>query len=98
MEGGYTERLGHGRACGEAGVFVGPASDDERLFGDAAILAVAQARRHVAPVLSTGTVSMRVNGRTLSVGERIFRLTGDGAFKMPADWKPVIEAGQNVDK
>jgi defect-in-organelle-trafficking protein DotC len=45
-----------------------------------------------APVLSTGTVSMRVNGRTLSVGERIFRLTGDGAFKMPADWKPVIES------
>lgn len=49
-----------------------------------------------APMLSTGTVSMRVDGRTLSVGERIFRLTGVGNFKDPKDWKPVIEAPLNT--
>lgn len=47
-----------------------------------------------APVLATGTVSMRVNGRTLSVGERIFRLTGAGSFRMPQGWKPKLEAPQ----
>lgn len=47
-----------------------------------------------APMLSTGEVSMRVNGRTLSVGERIFRLTGEGSFRTPKDWKPDLEAPQ----
>ena len=49
-----------------------------------------------APVLSTGVVSMRVNGRTLNVGERIFRLTGMGRFKLPGQWRPDIEAPVGV--
>jgi defect-in-organelle-trafficking protein DotC len=44
-----------------------------------------------APLLSTGTVSTQVDGRTLSVGQRVFRLVGQGSFKMPKEWKPVIE-------
>lgn len=43
-----------------------------------------------APILSTGTVSMKVDGRTLSVGERIFRLTSNGQFQSPKQWNPVI--------
>jgi len=27
----------------------------------------------------------------LSVGQRVFRLVGQGSFKMPKEWKPVIE-------
>jgi defect-in-organelle-trafficking protein DotC len=45
-----------------------------------------------APMLSTGTVSTQVEGRTLSVGQRIFRLVGQGGFNLPKEWKPVIEA------
>ena len=45
---------------------------------------------------ATGVVSMRVNGRTLNVGERIFRLTGVGGFKLPGQWKPDIEAPVSV--
>lgn len=45
-----------------------------------------------APILSTGEVGIRVEGRTLSVGERIFRLTDSGSFRMPKDWAPVIQS------
>lgn len=45
-----------------------------------------------APVLSTGVVGMKVDGRTLNVGERIFRITDAGGFKVPDRWKPDIEA------
>ena len=44
-----------------------------------------------APILSTGDVGVRVNGRTLNVGERIFRLTDAGSFKPAQHWKPVIQ-------
>ncbi len=43
-----------------------------------------------APILSTGSVAIRVNGRMLSVNERIFRLTNPAHFKTTNHWKPVI--------
>ncbi len=44
-----------------------------------------------APILSSGNVGVRVNGRTLNIGERIFRLTDAGSFNMQHHWKPVIQ-------
>lgn len=43
-----------------------------------------------APILSTGDVGIRVDGRTLSVGERIFRLTDPGSFREAKKWDPVV--------
>lgn len=48
-----------------------------------------------APLLSSGAVAIRVNGRTLSVDERIFRLTDPGHFVSPKKWTPVIRLVKN---
>ncbi|MEY2341456.1 type IV secretory system conjugative DNA transfer family protein [Acidithiobacillus sp. IBUN Pt1247-S3] len=45
-----------------------------------------------APILSTGDVGIRVDGRTLSVGERIFRLTDSGSFRPGSKWATVTQA------
>lgn len=44
-----------------------------------------------APILSAGNVGVRVDGRTLNVGERVFRMTDPGSFNMPNHWQPVIQ-------
>lgn len=43
-----------------------------------------------APILAEGEVGIRVEGKLLSVGQRIFRLTQDAAFAPAEQWRPVI--------
>jgi defect-in-organelle-trafficking protein DotC len=51
-----------------------------------------------APILSSGNVGVRVDGRTLSVGERLFRLTDPGSFNAQHHWKPVIQMSDAPDR
>lgn len=51
------------------------------------------ARRGVVstPILAKGHVGIRVDGRTLSVGETVFRLTKGAGWAPQSSWKPVIQ-------
>jgi defect-in-organelle-trafficking protein DotC len=40
------------------------------------------------PILARGDVGIRVEGRTLNVGETVFRLTGNADWKPADQWKP----------
>lgn len=43
------------------------------------------------PILARGNVGIRVEGQDLSVGETLFRLTGNATWNTPSDWKPKID-------
>lgn len=43
-----------------------------------------------APILAEGEVGIRVEGKLLSVGQRVFRLTQDTAWTPTEQWRPVI--------
>lgn len=48
------------------------------------------------PILARGNVGIRVEGRTLSVGETVFRLTGNADWQPRDQWKPVITESHPV--
>lgn len=43
------------------------------------------------PILARGNVGIRVEGQDLSVGETLFRLTGNATWNAPSQWKPKID-------
>lgn len=43
-----------------------------------------------APILAEGDVGIRVEGKMLSVGQKVFRLTQDADFQPVEQWRPVI--------
>ncbi len=50
-----------------------------------------------APVLASGNVGVRVDGRTLSVDEKVFRLTSDANWNKQADWSAKIKQQAKPD-
>lgn len=44
-----------------------------------------------APILATGHVGIKVQGKTLNVGETVFRLTSGTNWRLPKGWKPVVQ-------
>lgn len=49
-----------------------------------------------APILATGNVGITVNGKTLSVDEKVFRLTDDAHWQHPKQWSPVINSADSA--
>ncbi|AOV17482.1 hypothetical protein BJI67_10795 [Acidihalobacter aeolianus] len=43
------------------------------------------------PILAKGEVGVKVDGRTLSVGETVFRLTAGANWRKASSWRPVIQ-------
>lgn len=47
------------------------------------------------PVLATGDLGIKVNGKSLSIGQKVFRITWPAHFERPAHWRVVgVKSGR----